>query len=203
MEQSSQRIKPLEPHIVLFGVGGVGRDILIKASRFLVGHCPSIRVTIESVDDADFALNEDRGQYDAKKILRELERRLPENALKGIGVTWHDLFLPMLSYVYGTAQVEGRCAVFSLRRLHPGFYSPKETDNVELFDCRIEKTLLHEIAHTFGLTHCHSPECVMFSSCRIEDTDCKNSHFCPSCAELFQWMIEKALGLPPQEAPNI
>ena len=156
------------------------------------GHCDLMEVEVGVLENPDYAYSPERNQYDARLILKDLERRLSDNAIKAIGITWADLYLPMLKYVYGSAQVEGRCAVFSLHRLHPRFYSPTEADNDTLFTCRVEKTTLHEIAHTFGLTHCSAPECVMYSSCHIEDTDCKNAEFCPSCRELFQWMVKRA-----------
>ncbi len=165
--------------IVLFAVGGVRARYPAQSLRFLISHCPSIRVTVESLEDTGFASIATEANITPKRSCGRWKNCIHADALKGIGVTWHDLFLPMLKYVYGTAQVEGRCAVFSLCRLHPRFYSAREVENTDLFDCRVEKTLLHEIAHTFGLTHCHSPECVMYSSCRIEDTDCKNPDFCP------------------------
>jgi len=180
------------PCIFLIGIGGVNSDTLQKISTFLGSHCNQIEIVVSSMKTPVFAYNTERNQYDAKQILEELERNCPDNALKIIGVTWLDLYLPVLKYVYGSAQVEGKCAVFSLHRLHPRFYSEAEADNEELFDCRVEKTTLHEIAHTFGLTHCHEPDCVMYSSSRIEDTDCKSARFCDSCREVFQWMVEKA-----------
>jgi len=180
--------------IYLFGIGDVGFDILRKVSAFLSCHCAGLEVAVEVLENPAHAYNPDRNQYDAKLILADLERRLPNDGIRAIGITWADLYLPMLRYVYGSAQVEGRCAVFSLHRLHPRFYIKDEADHETLFTCRVEKTALHEIAHIFGLTHCISPDCVMYSSCRIEDTDCKSSEFCPSCRELFKWMVERAAG---------
>lgn len=177
--------------ICLFGIGDVGDEVLGKVSKFLLRHVDGVEIVVEILPDVSFAFNEERNQYNAKEILKEMERHIHDDALKAIGITGYDLFLPMLKYVYGSSQVEGRCALFSLFRLHPRFYSPADADNQRLFDCRVEKTTLHEIAHTFGLTHCMNPECVMYSSSRIEDTDCKNPEFCPTCRELFQWILEK------------
>ncbi len=180
------------PVIYLAGLGTVSGDILSAVERFLVRYCGEGSVTVEFLDLPSSAFNAERRQYNAKTLLTYLLEKAPSHALKAIGITLFDLYLPMLKYVYGSAQVDGKGAVFSLHRLRPGFYSEKEAGNERLFDCRIEKTALHEMAHTFGLTHCQDPSCVMFSSTHIEDTDCKNPEFCASCRELFEWKMKRS-----------
>jgi archaemetzincin len=61
---------------------------------------------------------------------------------------------------------------------------------------RAQKTALHEIGHSLGLTHCRDRRCVMYSSTRIADTDFKQSHYCPTCLELFTWHLERCQALP-------
>ena len=80
---------------------------------------------VEVLPDVSFAFNEERNQYNAKEILKEMESRIHDDALKAIGITGYDLFLPMLKYVYGSSQVEGRCAsVFPLPAPSRGFTAP-------------------------------------------------------------------------------
>jgi len=50
-----------------------------------------------------------------------------------------------------------------------------------LFRERILKEAVHELGHTFGLSHCSSPSCVMFFSNSLPGTDRKKSDFCPEC----------------------
>ncbi len=130
---------------------------------------------------------ERRKQYDAKRILEYLERW--KGSGKIIAVTDVDLYVPILKYVFGLAQVGGTCTVISHCRLHPLFYDAPPDE--ALFLDRIKKTALHELGHSYGLTHCRSKRCVMFSSTRICDTDFKEDFFCPTCAELFQWQAHK------------
>ena len=49
-----------------------------------------------------------RNQYYSTKILKEMLGEVPENALKLLGVTDKDLCIPILTYVFGEAQVGGR-----------------------------------------------------------------------------------------------
>ncbi len=135
----------------------------------------------------EYAYNDRRKQYDAKGILEKLSQR--KGPSKIIGVANVDLYVPILKYVFGLAQVGGTSTVLSTYRLHPCFYEAPPDE--KLFLDRIRKTTLHELGHSFGLTHCRSRQCVMFSSTRISDTDRKNDFFCPTCAELFLWYAQK------------
>jgi len=121
-------------------------------------------------------------------ILKDLITHRPEGALKFMGVTQVDLFVPILKYVFGVAQLEGPCSVISLHRLRPQYY--EAPPNPDLFIERVKKTALHELSHSLGLTHCRDRSCVMHSSTNIEDTDYKKSLFCPTCFELFTWHLE-------------
>ena len=92
-----------------------------------------------------------------------------------------DLFIPILTYVFGEARIGGRVAIFSATRLKQEFYGLPQ-DQV-LFYERCEKEALHELGHTFGLVHCPFYDCVMHYSNSIEDVDVKNATWCRDCAE--------------------
>ncbi|MBW2652768.1 MAG: hypothetical protein JRC57_06760, partial [Deltaproteobacteria bacterium] len=51
----------------------------------------------------------------------------------------------------------------------------------ELFISRVEKEVIHELTHTFGLTHCGDVNCVMRASHTIGDTDIKSDQLCKFC----------------------
>jgi archaemetzincin len=136
----------------------------------------------------DFAYNREREQFNAQKILSFLLEHYPNPSSRILGITGVDLYLPIFTYVFGLAQVGGRGAVVSSYRLDPHYYGmPAHQD---LFRCRLEKTVLHEIAHLLGLTHCRNRYCVLFSSSGIEDTDQKKAEFCPTCKTLFKWTLD-------------
>ena len=138
-----------------------------------------------------YAFDEERCQYNSKLILKYLIKSCPRDTLRLIGVTNVDLYVPILKYVYGLSIMEGQCSVISLYRLRPQFYN--HPSNTSLLISRLEKVALHELGHSFGLIHCPDRRCVMYSSTRIEDTDYKQSDFCPTCSDLFNWLIKKCI----------
>jgi archaemetzincin len=137
------------------------------------------------------AYDKKRCQYNSKLLLGHLVNCCPQDVLSFIGLTSLDLYIPILKYVYGLAQMEGRCCIVSLHRLDPQFYGLPP--NPELYRLRAEKTVLHELGHCLGLTHCRNRSCVMYSSTTIAHTDHKKADFCPTCLELFKWHLEKRL----------
>ena len=66
---------------------------------------------------ADFAYDLPRGQYRSTPILQRLESLASEPPVHFLGVTAVDLFIPILTFVFGEAQLGGCCAVVSLQRL--------------------------------------------------------------------------------------
>lgn len=122
------------------------------------------------------AFSEARGQYNSTAILRLMTRILPSDMLRILAVTDVDLFVPQLNFVFGEAAVDGQVSIISLCRLRPEFYG--EPANDQLFIERTVKEAVHELGHTFGLRHCGNPQCVMFFSNNIQDTDRKSSEFC-------------------------
>jgi archaemetzincin len=134
--------------------------------------------------DISFALDEGRRQYYSTAILQKLERASDPGA-RILGVTSCDLFVPVLTFVFGEAQLDGNCAVVSAARLHDEFYGLPPSN--ELFRARLLKESTHELGHTFGLRHCEDWRCVMASSHAVERLDVKGSEFCPSCSKpIFQ-----------------
>lgn len=121
----------------------------------------------------------DRNQYYSTLILAQLIKQLPEDGLKIVGITQVDLFIPILTFVFGEAQLNGVGALVSTFRLRNEFYGL--VPNEKLFHERIVKELVHELGHTFGLVHCPDYNCVMHSSTYVEDTDLKQARYCPNC----------------------
>jgi archaemetzincin len=142
-------------------------------------------------DKPEYAYDERRCQYNSKLILKDLIRHCPQGILGLMGVTPVDLFVPILKYVFGLAEMEGRCAIISVHRLRPQFYDqPPDRD---LLAARVKKTALHELGHCLGMTHCRNRRCVMNASTKIEATDYKQQDFCPTCSEMFKWHMDQRL----------
>jgi len=122
-----------------------------------------------------------RGQYNSTLFLERLLVATANGDRRILGVTTVDLFIPVLTYVFGEAQLDGLAAVVSTHRLDPEAYG-LESDPSLLLD-RLEKESVHELGHTFGLLHCPDPECVMHASTYVEEIDLKQSGFCAECRE--------------------
>lgn len=120
-----------------------------------------------------------RNQYYSTKILKEMLGDVPPDTLKLLGVTAMDLCIPILTYVFGEAQLGGTAAVVSLARLRQEHYG-LEPDRSLLLE-RLRRESLHELGHTFGLTHCPSRDCVMHLSNTVMDVDTRGREFCRGC----------------------
>src|SRR5690242_1643649 len=131
----------------------------------------------------DFAFDARRNQYGSIAVLEMVSRLCPNDAIRLVGLTERDLFIPVLTFVFGHAQLGGRAAVVSLARLRQEFYG-LEPDR-EIFLDRARKEALHETGHTFGLVHCAERSCAMSLSTRVQQIDQKRAAFCPACVRQF------------------
>lgn len=127
--------------------------------------------------DPTFAHHPERNQYHSTQLL---DRLAPSaNGEIVLGITAADLYIPILTFVFGEAHVGGPCAVVSYHRLTQEFYGlPRDPAIVQ---DRLIKEAVHEIGHAAGLTHCDDYECVMASSHAVEWIDLKGRSFCASC----------------------
>ena len=120
-----------------------------------------------------------RRQYDGNLLLKEIDRRYGSPNKKVFGLFYVDLFIPILTYIFGQAFLGGRTAIASIYRLSNERYGLKETNNLLIE--RLTKEVIHELGHTYGLIHCHVPGCVMGSGTYVEDIDQKSTHLCSNC----------------------
>jgi len=177
-------VKPI--HLIpLASVNGeVGLDRLehLAASLARTFRTPC-RIRPETFDIA-FALDARRQQYYSTAIIQRLERTGDPDA-RVLGVTGCDLYVPVLTFVFGEAQLDGNCAVVSGARLQDEFYGMPRSES--LYRERLVKEAAHELGHTFGLRHCADWRCVMASSHAVERLDIKGAEFCRTCrTPIFQ-----------------
>ena len=128
----------------------------------------------------DFAYDAERRQYGSIPVLDMLLQRCPGDAAKLLAVTERDLFIPVLTFVFGQAQLGGRVGVVSLARLRQEFYGLAA--NREIFLERAYKEALHETGHLFGLVHCAERKCAMSLATTVRQIDLKDEAFCAACA---------------------
>jgi archaemetzincin len=122
-----------------------------------------------------------RNQYNSTGLLLELINDTPPETLKILGVTELDLFIPIFTFLFGEAQLNGIAALVSIHRLRNQFYGIPE--DKELLRNRLLKEGIHELGHTFGLIHCFALKCVMKSSTYVEEIDQKSISFCRVCGQ--------------------
>lgn len=163
----------------LLPVGEVDRRLLEELRRDLASEFRVRCQILPSRIDPDFAFHNQRQQYHSTEILRRMEKAVSEGCWRMLGITSHDLYMPVLTFVFGEAQLNNACAVVSTHRLRQEFYGLPASD--ELLRQRLLKEAIHELGHTFGLTHCREYDCVMAASHAVERIDLKNSTFCPAC----------------------
>jgi len=142
----------------------------------------SCRILAEDIDLEPFFSSE-RKQYHSTDILRQLLPFSKEKDEHVLGIMDEDLYIPILTFVFGEAQLGGRCALVSGHRLHQKFYGLPEDEGIYLNRC--EKEAVHELGHTLGLKHCDNFECVMRYSNSVADIDIKRNVFCPSCSKML------------------
>ncbi len=136
-----------------------------------------------------FAFEPKRNQYYAKKIIEKLACDIPLDCEKLICLTDVDLCTPVLTFVYGEAQLGGSIALVSLNRLRQEFYylPPNDTILIE----RVTKECIHELGHCYGLYHCSNPQCVMCFSSSVLSIDNKLKKFCVGCGQYFKKTVRK------------
>ncbi len=113
-----------------------------------------------------------RRQHHSGVLLEWLTRTVSEGRV--LGVTDVDLFIPVLTFVFGEAQLGGRAAVVSTARLHEG--------DPRLLIERLAKEAVHELGHALGLVHCRDAECAMSRSASLRDLDRKGNLLCRDCS---------------------
>lgn len=139
---------------------------------------------IPSPLDPEFAFHGERQQYHSSEILARMQGFVTPECWRILGVTAVDLYIPILTFVFGEAQVGGPCAVASLHRLQQEFYGLPADHGI--LSHRLLKEAVHELGHTVNLSHCDDYQCAMAPSHAVEWIDLKESWLCSACqARIF------------------
>ena len=172
------------PEIHLIPIGSIDRQILEFLALVLPDtfHVPCLKRELEI--DLAAAYSPERQQYHSTHLLAQLLPYSQGSRVKLLGVTNVDLYIPILTFVFGEAQLGKQCALISVHRLYQSFYGLPEDEAFSYHRC--EKEAIHELGHTFGLIHCRNFECVMYYANAVEDIDLKTNVFCPHCAQALR-----------------
>jgi archaemetzincin len=166
-------------YLRLLPIGPVDAQLLEWLGQSLY---EKFRVKVEILEpalDPSFALHTERQQYHSSEILGKMQRYTTGNTWRLLGVTQLDLYIPILTFVFGEAQLGGTSAVVSYHRLRQQFYGLPE--DMDLLANRLLVESVHELGHTLRLTHCHDYQCAMAPSHAVEWIDIKDSGFCEDC----------------------
>ena len=168
-------------HILLVTFGYFEKDLLEQITRDVENeYLIPVKLKEGHWDLSEF-YDSSRRQYDGNRILKELDNNYGCGESKTLGLFNVDLFIPILTYIFGQAYLNGRTGIASLYRLSNEKYGILKENN--LLSDRFRKEVIHELGHTFGLTHCLNPACVMRSSTYMEDIDQKKHYLCRACKE--------------------
>jgi archaemetzincin len=139
--------------------------------------CP-VRTRNGNLDLSEF-YDPGRRQYNGTTLLKKIDAEYAHDCSKTLALFNIDLFIPILTYIFGQAFLNGRMGIASIYRLNNERYGIR-SDGKLLVE-RFRKEAIHELGHMFGLIHCPDPVCVMRSSTYVEDIDQKNHTLCPRC----------------------
>jgi archaemetzincin len=155
------------------------KEVTVRLVNELSGifsvHIDTIHIDIDLSD----SYSSERKQYHSTKIIESAINKTESASGKILLITEADLYVPVLTFVFGEAQLGGNLSIVSVCRLHEEFYTGHT--NEELFYERTKKEVLHELGHTFGLLHCFDWDCVMHSSNSVEEVDIKGNIYCKHC----------------------
>ena len=166
-------------HIILISPVG---ELSIELIEAVAGEIEQVfgfsTETSPILQDLSFALDDNRNQYHSTAILDRLAANIPPHSVRVLTIAQVDLFIPILTHVYGEAQLGGTACIVSTFRLNEGRSGmnipPKYID-------RIVKEAIHELGHTFNLRHCQEHTCIMHYCRNEEDVDRKSDQLCRYC----------------------
>jgi archaemetzincin len=165
--------------IQLLPLGSVDLELISDLAAGLVREFAIPCELLTPIAEPAYAFNVTRRQYSSTEILASLAQRNTPDTWRLLAITNLDLYIPILTFVFGEAQLGGTSAVVSLHRLRDEFYGLPQ--NILQLRERLLKESVHELGHTLNLSHCEDYQCAMSRSHGVEWIDLKSARFCSTC----------------------
>jgi archaemetzincin len=163
----------------LLRVGSIDASLLeylrVEIPRSLAVACEILPFDLDPAS----AYHAERQQYHSSEILQRMQGLVRPKDWRFLAVADVDLYIPILKYIFGEAQMGGPCALVSTFRLRQEFYGLDRDD--ALLNQRLLKESVHELGHTLDLRHCQDYRCVMASSHAVEWVDLRERALCQAC----------------------
>lgn len=175
--------------IGVFAFGEVPTVFLNVIAAHISGFLNIDSEILPSVAPPHYALHEQRIQYDCGIILKAFNPETFDKYEKVIGVLTVDLFVPILTYVYGEARQGGKLALVSTFRLQKNPQGASAPSSL-VYE-RTAKVALHELGHLFNLMHCDDKKCLMHFSGSLKELDRTPIYLCRYCTSYFRHALQR------------
>ena len=176
------------PRVSVVRIGGVPVPVCESIAEGVSRHIDVCCSVADMALDPGFSFDERRGQYSSTRLLEHLSGCAQDGCV--LGVTDVDLFMPVLTFVFGEAVLRGNAAVISTYRLRPSFYGMPEDLPTMLI--RAQREAIHEMGHALGLVHCPAYECTMHATRSVEEIDLATGGLCEACEVLVSGVVRAA-----------
>ncbi|MEM3714919.1 MAG: archaemetzincin family Zn-dependent metalloprotease [Nitrososphaeria archaeon] len=165
--------------IVVIALNDVDKEILNYVCKYLRERVFDCECVVDSSLELGLRFyNSVRKQYNSDLILEWIKQNMAwYNADVIVGIGDFDAYANGLNFIFGEAYPKNRVCSVYLERL--------KTEDRDFYNERIIKEVIHEIGHVLGLQHCGNPECIMYFSRTIADTDRKKPMYCKKCSQLL------------------
>jgi archaemetzincin len=182
--------------VLWIGAGAADPDLLALLRRLVsreFGLPAQVLALAERPDETGY--DPRRKQHSSRALVEWIDERRPAGIGRVLGLTDRDLFMPILTHVYGEAALGGRAAIVSTARMAEHDGAPADAIRVRT---RTAKEGLHELGHTLGLLHCDNARCLMARAAVLTHVDTKTTRLCPSCRDQLAALRPR---LEPETAP--
>ena len=178
----NRNVKNVQEHIIISPIGHFDPHLIRQVVQEVHRITGYDALAASVLQDVDFAFEPSRDQHCSTPILEKLADAAPPGAVKILAICSVDLFIPILTFVYGEAQLGGKACIISTHRLSEGLGTARS----DIFIRRVVKEAIHELGHTFNLRHCKDHNCCMHYCRTIKDVDRKTHHLCRYCKVLLE-----------------